>query len=252
MFNPYSRTVVPMGDISRYAMGDIVEVGAEGAALVTVDPTRPTVVMPGNMGRPPETVVSAIKQQNVPFISVENGHVQSSPFGGQAFFQYAELEANINEIMAKTPAEPVVKSTPEAGGTAATTISLADVIIPSGNTTLSALWYPFFVIQFSAPQLNQLPAGVISLVINMASEFRAAVNLVNLQIAVTQVTQRVAITIVPAFIIQAKPRPLIGRIDGTPKNIVVTSSGLATGTVQTLIVPGSTHQSINSMLAMGR
>lgn len=241
MLIPRGDIFVPQGDFAQYAAGDAYEAGE----AVSLRPPAPNTTLPPN-------VMTEVKNQDVPFIAVENAHIQTSPLGGQAFLKYAELEYNILETMAKTPAEPVVKSTPEAAGAAVTTIAIADVIVPLGNTTLTALLYPFFMVQFSAPQLNQLPAGVISMNITMASEFRASVPLNNLQIAVSMVTSRIAATIVPSFIIQAKPRTLLGRIDATPKSLVVSSTGLATGTIQTVIVPGSTHGAIASAISAGR
>ena len=69
--------------------------------------------------------------------------------------------------------------------------------------------------------------------------------------AVSRVTNRVNVTIVPYILIQSRPRPLNGLIT-TGNDIAVTANGLGTGTQMSIIMPGTTHPSFLNSQRHGR
>lgn len=214
-------------------LGDVFEVGApESAAAALTKPSE-----------------SQIKSANTPFLTVENGAIVSSPLGGNAMFDYAELEGSIQQCFHRSPAAPVVDTVVEAGGTATNTVTLAEV--QAVNPGMTAILIPFVLVQFTAAQLTALPSGVIETTITIGTEFNANCVYQAIQIAQAKVMNRMNVTVVPFQLVQSKPRPLNGIIR-QGSDLTVVSTGLATGMRVTVVIPGTTHPAIKAAIRYGR
>jgi hypothetical protein len=221
------------GDAARFEEGDIMESGAPV-------PVSRVVVNPS----------AVIKTQQIPFIAIQNGAIESSPLGGGASFDYEELETNIGRTLSVTPSAPYISSV-QSVGPAPQNLTLTFAGSPPENAPLTAQLYPFVVVQFSASVLNNVPQLIAKLKFTYSSEFFIGVVLDNLQIAIRNVTKRVTVTFVPTKIVQARPRPLLGML-ATGKDFVLTFEGLPATMFVTAIIPGSTHPSIADAAKYGR
>jgi len=190
-----------------------------------------------------------IKKANVPFLTVENGYLHSSPLGGGAFFDFAELENMIQQVFAWSPSAVVTNTGTESGGAYTNTVDITAV--QALNTGLTHMFLPWIIVQYSAPQLNALPAGIISVRAQIPGLYTATSDYNTIQIGTAKVTNRINLVIVPYNLVLAHPRPVLGVVTAN-KSVTVTSSGLPTGTQISVILPGTTHPSIRSTIAFGR
>lgn len=212
-----------------------------GGPLAVGAPESPAIIV-----KDPE---ASTKKANVPFITVENGVIHSSPLGGGQFFNYAELEFLIQSTFARTPATPVPDTEIEVAGATTNTVTIAEVA--ALNPGYTGILIPFILVQFTAPQLNQLPAGVITTSITIPTELAGNCVYTGLQIGVSNVTNRVNVVCVPFKLVQSRPRPCLGLISAAG-SVIVAATGLATGTQTTVIIPGTTHPSIRASIKYGR
>lgn len=214
-------------------LGDIFEVGSPASDAAAI-------VKSGE---------AAIKSANTPFLTAENGFIHSSPLGGGAFFNYAELEFAIQSTFLRSPAAPVSDTEVEVGGVTTNTVTLAEIQVV--NPAMTTMLIPFLLVQFSASQLNALPAGVITVTATIPTEFNGNSVYNAIQVGVSNVANRVNLTIIPYILVQSKPRPILGLIRQN-ESVVVQATGLATGTRTTVIIPGTTHPAIRNSVLYGR
>lgn len=188
--------------------------------------------------------------QKTPFITVENGIIQSSPLGDDQFFDADYLKNLIYISESRLVHAPSIDTAVEVGGVATASLDLAAINANpnNGGRAITGAPFPFAIIQISTPQLNALPAGVISVNMTVPFERHGTVALGQLDISQANVTNRVNITLIPWIVTQSKPRPTMGMIrSGQALSAVV--SGLAAGSQVSLIVPGTTHKAIFDTLA---
>lgn len=184
-----------------------------------------------------------------PFLSVENGAITSSPLGGDQVLPATKLIDLIRSSENRTIFAPQVDTQVEAGGAATVSIDIADIVANpnNGGRIITSAYIPFFLLQISAPSLNNLPAGQISITPTVSYENHGSVSLGEIVVAQMNVANRINLTIVPWIICQSKPRPSLANIRAG-NSLSAALTGLATGAQVTLIVPGTTHRSIQDTL----
>jgi hypothetical protein len=208
------------------------------------------------VGGPNQPIVSfgaeeASPNRNVtPFISLENGVFVSSPLGNDQLFPSSILKNLINMSETRLIHAPSSISAAETAGAATVAIDIAAINANANNgaRAITNAFFPFFMVQVSAPQLAALPAAVITVSPTVPYENNVRVALGSLVVSTIDITNRMNIICVPWAVIQGKPRATMGCIrDG--QSLSVTVSGLATGSQVTLIIPGTTHQAIEQILS---
>lgn len=202
------------------------------------------------LGGPTVNYGEPSNERKTPFISVENGVIQSSPLGDDQFFSAEYLKHLLYISESRLVHAPSIDTAPEVAGVATVTLDIAAINLNgnNGGRVITNAPFPFAIIQISTPQLNALPAGVISVNMTVPYENHGTVALGQLDISQANVTNRVNITIIPWIVTQSKPRPTMGMVRaGGALSAVV--SGLATGSQVSLIIPGTTHKAVFDTLA---
>jgi len=206
-------------------------------------------------------------QTPVPFLGFDNCRVQISPLGdARRSFPLKLLAGMLDRTEQDSPTTAVVvPDAADAGGVATVVVDSA-AIAPVG-----AMLVPYFIIEFAAPTLTALPAGIITITtLTINSPYLGVLNLLTqgrLVVNVDKVTNRVAIMVVPWNFVNSNPQPTLGLIGAIPvivggipvasaAAITVTAAGLPPSTsFMNIIVPGSSHpvtQRFREFIARGK
>lgn len=205
-------------------------------------------------------------QAPFPFLGFDNCRVQISPLGDpMRAFPLKLLASALDRTEQDSPTTAVTKTVAANGvGVAATTFGAADI-------TVQAMLVPYFVIEFAAPTLSALPAGIINITqLTVSSPYLGTLNLLaqgNVTIAVAGITNRVAIMVTPWNLVNSWPQPTLGVIGSIPiiaggipaasvSQIAVTATGLPPSvSFMNLIIPGSSHlitQRVRAFISMAK
>jgi hypothetical protein len=249
-----SESGSPLGFIKRHKMG--VALGLTGLAAGVYGANR-AVHAYKNMKRRKAKRAKATKKNSWaarrwPFIHVDNGRVQISPLSetanGMSPFQLAQV---LEMALSRSPSNPIYKSTTVSGPTTVMTASITDV--QASNPVQTNFCFPYFILEMAASVLNAQPAGLASLsAVGVPTEFNGSVVLTaqsNLVLSIGDVNKRLAVAMFPWATISTGPQPLMGLIGPTAssasQSLTITISGLPTGTIINLILPGNTHPTID-------
>jgi len=252
----------PMSGWQKALIGGALGVGAAGAAYGITQGVRAKresrrkraaqAVVAATSTRTKDTGYTTRLQAPMPFLGFDNCRVQVSPLGDPMRAYPTKLLANaLDRTEQDSPATAVVKTVAANGvGTATMSVAAADILV-------AAMLVPYFIIEFSAPTLQALPAGVINIsTLSISSQYLGTLNLLTqgqLVVAVAGVTNRVAIMVTPWNFVNSFPQPTLGVIGSIPiisggvpvasaSAINVVASGLPpTVSFMTVIVPGTSH-----------
>jgi len=206
-------------------------------------------------------------QTPVPYLGFDNCRVQISPLGdSRRSFPLKLLAGMLDRTEQDSPTTAVVVPDASDAGGVATVVVDAAAIAPVG-----AMLVPYFIIEFAAPTLSALPAGIITITtLTINSPYLGVLNLLTqgrLVVNVDRVTNRVAIMVVPWNFVNSNPQPTLGLIGAIPvivagvpvasaAAITVTANGLPPLTsFMNVIVPGSSHpvtQRFREFIARGK
>lgn len=256
------ETGAPMSRWQKALIGGALGVGALGTAYGITQRVR--AKREGRRKRAAQAIVKSVAartkdtgytsrlQAPMPFLGFDNCRVQISPLGDPMRSYPTKLLANaLDRTEQDSPATAVVTTIAASGaGVATDSVAAADILV-------AAMLVPYFIIEFSAPTLNALPAGLITIsTLTISSQYLGTLNLLSqgqLVIAVAGVTNRVAVMVTPWNFVNSFPQPTLGVIGSIPiisggvpvasaSAINVVASGLPPSvSFMSIIVPGSSH-----------
>jgi len=260
--HPMENDALFIGDVDSYGYSyEVEETGAprrQGPIARRIMARRAARALPpGQMAARvmpaprPMSGPSALGSKPVAFLAIQNAEIQQSPLGGGAVFPYRDLAYFMRRTAAETPSQPYIETANAVAGAATVTVTQADIAAINPAFTQTRLFVPFFIIRIAAPQLFNIPAGIVRLTCTVNSENTGAITIGQIVISINRPTTKVALTVVPYRVVQSIPKPIMALIAAGGLDLAVQAiDGLPDNSRLTVVVPGSTHPSFRKAQAL--
>jgi hypothetical protein len=189
---------------------------------------------------------------HIPFISIDNGVIETAPFDVNRVVQGNALMHNLRQCLANGPQNSLTASLTGPGALA---INSASFPAPVAPATDNASLYPFFILRLATPPLNYPPnmQFTITWVAGNASDAMGR-NIMQgtLVVSARDLQKPINITIIPWTILPGTGLvyPVVGLValnrhpypaPAVPTVLTTTFGGTTATTVQTVTVPGTAH-----------